>query len=350
MFVSFTSSDYYSTHTGVALYSLLANNKDSREIGVFILDIGITEENKNKLLSIVEGFKEDGNIRTLTFIKIDEEKIKGMLCENIPIFIGSFATYARLCGPRLYPDYVDKIFIIDSDIVIKGSLKSLYESDMSGVIVAAAPVCGDPAASFNEQDEEYKIIVKNKQYINAGFMLLNIAFWKEIGFDAYITESANNMKDFTFFDQSILNNALKNEWFTVLPYKYNYFFHNVPPYLMKSFLKKQPPDVKEQIKEGHYSPVVVHFPGDVLRPWFKENISSMSRFYDEYKAETPFKDVPKESIFDRPKYKNANVFAKLFLKIMFKTYKSVFGYPFYLINEIRMRINEKKIKKGKLRV
>ena len=347
MFVSFTSSDYYSPHTGVAIYSLLDNNRDSEKIEIFLLDLGISEENKDKLLSIVESFAADGLVRTLTFVPITEEKIKAFLSESIPVFLGSFATYARLCVAKLYPEYVDRLFVLDSDIIVKGSLKKLYESDLTGKLVAATPVIGDPTEDIEENKEEYKIRTKHKYYINAGFMLLNVAFWREIGFDDILNECAKTMKDFMVFDQSILNNALEDKWLIHLPYKYNYSYHKVPDYLFKFFLKKQSKNLKAEIAAGHDDPIIVHFPGDVLRPWFKENISSMSRFYDEYKEKTPFKDVPKESIFDRPKYKNASFLARLFLRIQYKTHRSIIGYPFYVLNELRMNINKKKIKKGK---
>lgn len=49
MNIVYSSSDSYAPIAGVSLYSLLKNNKQCKELSVFIIDNNISEKNKEKI-------------------------------------------------------------------------------------------------------------------------------------------------------------------------------------------------------------------------------------------------------------------------------------------------------------
>ncbi len=60
-------NDGYARHLGTSLYSLLDRNRDFAEIAVYVLTLGLSEENQGKLREIAEHFG-----RKLVFLNLDD--------------------------------------------------------------------------------------------------------------------------------------------------------------------------------------------------------------------------------------------------------------------------------------
>ena len=56
MNVVYASNDGYARHLGTSLYSLLDRNRDFADISVYVLTLGLSEENQGKLREIAEHF------------------------------------------------------------------------------------------------------------------------------------------------------------------------------------------------------------------------------------------------------------------------------------------------------
>lgn len=52
--VLYASNDNYSRHLATSLYSLLENNSSFKDINIYVLTIGLSTENKEKLITIIE--------------------------------------------------------------------------------------------------------------------------------------------------------------------------------------------------------------------------------------------------------------------------------------------------------
>ena len=90
MNVAFSSDDNYAQHMGVAIYSLLKNNRDFHLINIYIIDNLITEHNKKKITELVGKF---GNAK---IIWVDFETWKSRLNLNMKNWKISISAYARL--------------------------------------------------------------------------------------------------------------------------------------------------------------------------------------------------------------------------------------------------------------
>ena len=62
MNVVYASNDGYARHLGTSLYSLLDRNRDFAEISVYVLTLGLSEENQGKLREIAEHFGEKADL------------------------------------------------------------------------------------------------------------------------------------------------------------------------------------------------------------------------------------------------------------------------------------------------
>ena len=65
MNIFYFSSDLFIEVLAVSLVSLLENNKNCKEINVYIVDDGITKEKKNKLQGMVDKYSSTENIRKI---------------------------------------------------------------------------------------------------------------------------------------------------------------------------------------------------------------------------------------------------------------------------------------------
>lgn len=332
MYISYSSSDFYAPHTGISIASLLENNKDVENIEIFILDLGIEEDNKRRLSTIVDKFN-----RKLSFISVIDKDIVEYVGKDVPPHIGSYATYARLCAPIVYPTYVDRIVCVDSDMIITGSIRIVANMDMTGKVVAAVPCLYKRYHSIaGKSAEEKGIMANHKYYINNGFMIINLENWRKYDFENRVKEAVKDMSVFKHKDQSIMNYILEDNFLLPIPLRYNFYLHSVPKYKLKSLNVE--PFTRHDLKEAEDNPVVIHYVGDETRPWFRENISTMSEYYFKYKAMTPYADYPIVSLFETPSYKRKGYLEKCFLRVYLKTYHSPIGAPIMFLKKTLSRI------------
>ena len=130
MNVVYASNDGYARHLGTSLYSLLDKNRDFEEIAVYVLTLGLSEENQERLREIAEYFG-----RSLFFLNLDD------LRERIgyEVDTGGFdiSIMLRLFMGDMLPETVERVLYLDCDTVVLQSLKHLWKENLEGSIVGA---------------------------------------------------------------------------------------------------------------------------------------------------------------------------------------------------------------------
>ena len=134
MNVVYSSSDSYSMVAGISMYSLLENNQSVDELNIFLIENGMSQENKDKFTTMCQKFN-----RQITFIPISD--IEKLTNSSINIGRWNISTFARLFYSSMLPEWVDKVIHIDCDTMIMSSLEPLWNIDMKDKIVAGAYEC-----------------------------------------------------------------------------------------------------------------------------------------------------------------------------------------------------------------
>lgn len=280
--VLFASNEAFAPYLSVAMYSLLENNsKDFDKINIFVFDDGITEQSKDKLVSVSDAFNGEMQFIPLTNIQeIIGNKIHSMEKEGVD----SLTTYARLFASSALPN-VDKLLYLDADSLILGSFKDLWDLDMGDNYI------GGVEDLFNIDYIKKEIgLEKHNKYINAGFLLINLKKWREVDIEAKFIEFLIDHSDrFIFHDQGIINGVCKDKVLYIDP-KYNLIslFHGIP--YKKAIKMAGIPGYYDEatVKNAQKNPVFLHFSGGVLnRPWSNKN-QPYYKLYYEYVAKTPF--------------------------------------------------------------
>lgn len=199
MNIAFSSDDHYAPYLSVSILSILKNNLES-EICFYILDFGIKKNNKKIIESIAQKYNKN-----IQFIPIKKDEFT-----NFPITINyiSPATYARLNIAEYIPN-IDKLLYIDVDTVTNGSLKELWNTDISQHALAA---CKDFFIEIDQPKYKSKIGLENYCYFNAGVILINMNRWRKLNVLNVSLEWLSKYKNIIEYqDQDILNGIFKDD-------------------------------------------------------------------------------------------------------------------------------------------
>lgn len=284
MDILYASNDGYARHLGVSLYSLLEHNRQAERIMVYLLSVGMSEENQTRLSEIARQFG-----RKLVVVEMGnlKERFSG------PIDTRGFdiSAMTRLFAAEVLPGNVEKILYLDCDTVILDDLEPLWRLDLGETLVGMVmepTVYEEMKASID--------LTKDDPYYNSGVLLMNLKGWREervaeklLGYYA-----AKGGKLFAC-DQDTINGALRGRIMT-LPPKYNFFTnYRYFRYETLTGLNRSYQTVgKEAFELARRHPAVIHYAGDE-RPWIAGNRNYYRRYYDIYLSRTPWKGTPKEA-------------------------------------------------------
>lgn len=249
--------DMYSQYAGVFIASVLSNAKPDSDIKIYVLDGGISESQKQKILSLTS--IKDCNI---DFIKINPDDFNEYkeVCTHKYITIASFY---RLKLASLLPNE-DKIIYFDCDMVANSDLQELFDTNLDNNLFAGV------------QDISKKKVKKNPYYVNAGMLIFNLKLIRkehiEEKFLKYVSENFDNIK---CGDQTIINEVCKDRIKLLNP-TWNVQssnFQNCSSYIQ--------------------NPKIIHFVGK-NKPWSGKSFSYHKNLYFKYLQLTPWKLEKKE--------------------------------------------------------
>ena len=264
--VVFASDNNYVPFLGVAITSLIKNNQnDFDKINIFILDDGITEENKKRIEALITNPNHNLNfIKTKNLSDLEVNMIG--LDRNLNM--DSFTTYSRLFIASLLPKDIDKVIYLDCDALIVDSFKELWNVNIDNYY------CGAVLDGINTSIKNRLDFELEENYINSGFLLVNLKKWRGDNVESkFIHFMMENQNRFYQHDQGVLNNVFKNQ-FLILNPKYNLqiYFQTLDYDLAKKYTgMKGEYYSKEIISQARENPTFLHFCGpNYDRPWYNE--------------------------------------------------------------------------------
>lgn len=288
MNIVLVANDSYMEHLAVTLLSILLSAEKEDFFKFYILSNDISEKSKDRLLKL--RFYKNFDIE---FLAVPEEAFND-LPENVHL---KKQTYYRLLMPELINE--DKVLYLDSDVFVKKSLKSFYNTDITNHIIAGVE---DISYGKTSGNKEMMYLHNINNYFNAGILLWNLKKFREENFFEKCIEYANKYPErLLYCDQDILNPVLEKY------IKYVEIINNFQyqPYYSKTeqYYKK----LKKNIVAIHY--VSRQKPWDFL-PKFKFGLE-----YYGYVLLTPWK----KDAFNR-------LFLKYYGNILIKLKKTVLAF------------------------
>ncbi|TVP46546.1 MAG: glycosyltransferase family 8 protein [Mongoliibacter sp.] len=294
MIVAFAVNRRFFMPLAVAMHSLLKYNAaEIRKIYLFCNEISDDEKNKFRIITGDLDFE----------VKIIQERDLSQLVTSLHF---QCANYYRLLIPDLLKE--DKILYLDADIIVLGSLKPIWETDLTNDYLAAVWTPGvdwSPKLGVEKEDG----------YFNSGVMLMNLRQWRENNLGRKVVEFVHeNPKLIRFVDQCGLNVMVKNRW-KKLPVKYNLTMD----FYEEEYEADDPGVDIEEIRKAKINPVIVHFTGS-SKPWQTSNQHPFKFLFWKYLRQTPFsRKLPEDfNLVNLIKYLTPSKVRSVFRKLQYR--------------------------------
>lgn len=273
MHIALCLDNNYVPYCATVMLSTIDNNK-GEEITFHLLGDGISKENSEKLNNWISLFS-GVNLRIYA---IDKNDFKSFPVGDAYVNI---STYFRLIMPTLLSE-LDKVIYLDCDVIVNGSLKELWNTDIEKYALAGV------RDRINDYVRVYNRLGYSMTdgYVNAGVLLINLKRWREDRTFEQARDIAHRIpQKLKNHDQDIIN-LLYHGQILMLDFKYNLLEH----YLYtedKLYISKQYyPEIERAIEQ----PVIIHYCMP-FKPWHVECINPYQGIYLKYKQMTPWPDI-----------------------------------------------------------
>ena len=162
MNISLCTDENFVVPALICLTSVFENNK-GEDVKAYIITDGISEQAWMKFTQLADYYK-----REIEVLVIDKGYFYGLtVSERFPI-----SMYYRFLLPKMLTNE-NKVLYLDCDIIVRHSLKALYDTSLQNSALAA--VVGESCDDIVFENE-LQIVSK---YFNSGVLLINLDYWRK---------------------------------------------------------------------------------------------------------------------------------------------------------------------------
>ncbi len=280
--VIFSSDLNYSLYLGVCIKSLIANSSLQNNYDIIILDGGISQLVKQKILSLQQ---KNVSIRFYDVSDILKNYDLSIFKTRLHFTV---STYYRFFLPQICQNY-QKVLYIDCDSVICKDVAELYQIDIGNnyfgsthdIQIILSITQNPNAASY------YKDILKLKNpnnYFQCGCLICNIKEMKKNNLTDKLIQRLQEVKNPKYVDQCILNSVCEGK-VKFIPQNWNYTWHL--PIAYKCYQNFLPKYWQEQYEIARQDSYIIHFTGIGMKPWLNPALEKAEYFW-QYARQTPF--------------------------------------------------------------
>lgn len=266
--------DNFAQHAAITLMSAYESTKDNKIIRSVILDGGISETKKQKIIDTMKKYDAD-----ITFIKMDADIFKKMYTSHQY----SVATYYRLSLPYLLEN-VSKCIYVDCDLLFYDDIKKLWDVDLNGHPLGAIEDIGLTTSKKGLIEKQKDIGLKRDSlYFNAGVIIMDLEQWRKNNYSEKAIELALN-NNFKSHDQDVLNKIFMDNWEQI-----DFRWNVMPPitymYPKILFSKKY----RNKALNARKVPGILHYAGR-YKAWEFKKYPEFNAYYYDLLKKSAFKD------------------------------------------------------------
>lgn len=326
--LAFHSTDKFSWILGVSLSSFIVNNPDSKIIA-YIIENGISEDNKNKLKSL------QNEKCKIVFIEMpDIPKRFGFPIKTVKnIWLND--SFSRLFLGSLLPTDVEKVLYLDSDTLALENIDEFYDTDIDNYLVAGVK----ETLGMNY----YSLFDLSQKdiYLQGGVILFNLKKWREDHIEDKVVEYMKEHSGYVFFMEQTVVSAVCKGNVKQVDLKYNWTTINTcfSYKQIKKFRKPLNWYSIEEFEKTKNDIAIIHFTNCFYvnnRPWQTYCNHKLKDLFLSYKQNSIFNSY---TLYDGKKNSLRRLVFKITPKFIITTLMS------YIYNVWRV----KKIKKAMLK-
>lgn len=247
----------YIMPTGVMMRSVSMNNSNEAIVFHVIMDESVTNRQRQALERVVE----DCDLHHVVFHLVDGKSFDEFPQLGTTKAYITKATYYRLLFTDIFGAEIHKLLYLDGDMIITGSLRELWETDLDGYAVGAVTDMSEGIHDYHRLGYPASL-----GYFNAGMLLVNLDYWREHYVkDLFLDVINHHPERIKYHDQDVLNIVFCRAK-KMLPFKYNFqdgFMYKAERMEMNA--QKYAGEIKDAI--AHHA--IIHYTS-TAKPWHKE--------------------------------------------------------------------------------
>lgn len=276
--VAYACNDGYIMQTGISILSLLEKNKEFNSITIYLISKDISLQNINCVRDIVEKYHRQFEVIRFEDIAWD------LKLSNIGRHIETI--YAKIFFSRIAG--IKKLLYIDSDTIINGSLKKIWQENLDGFYMGMVE-------TYTGEDAKKSLgLTENSKFFNDGVAIVNVEYCRKNNLiEKCIAEIANYNGNPPVLSEGILNKVCNDKIKSISP-RYNMMagLHMYISLSPKYIAAKLSYDLKD-LMESYENPVIIHFlSGFYNRPWTDNCSHPLKNDFIKNKNISPWADTP----------------------------------------------------------
>ena len=245
------SNDRYVKYLGICTYSIMHNMCPAVDhVRIFVMDCGITEENKARLKKQASRFSN----AEILFYNIEDR-----LNNIVPKVPNNWnrAIYGRLFLTEILKEYdIKRVIYLDCDLLMDRPVTELFSMSLDGKCIAGVP------DTDGLHRRKALGIDSDRAYINSGVMVIDTERWMALDVSARIIDVINNFPEKLMYpDQDAINLVLSDE-IKILDLRYNMLWMICERDLAK--IRSYSADfvyTDEQARQAMYHASIYHYAG-----------------------------------------------------------------------------------------
>jgi lipopolysaccharide biosynthesis glycosyltransferase len=260
--VLLSCNDYYVPYLGSTILSLAKTTKS--KLDIIVLNREITEASINLIQSLIKDYPHV----SVRFINVSSRLNKYALTVHEHI---SMDTFSRLLIPIILKEY-DKIIYLDSDLILRGDISTLYSMDLGNNTLAGVIDIGY-VSLYNGNDKRIVESADNAlnlsdpyKYINAGVLVIDVKKLCEKYPGDYLINYASEY-DHMYMDQDIINKLFEGDILHLDQCWNTMHYHSGERKRLIGMYA--PRNLAEEYMNARKNPQIIHYAGN-RKPWNDE--------------------------------------------------------------------------------
>lgn len=232
-------------HAAVCMASLLANNPDLF-FNIVVVSQPVEVLDEGKLQRSLTQFPN----HVLSFRKFTIPR--NLVLPLNPLAHYTLDTYTRLWVSAFFPAKTKRVFYLDADIVVVGSIKPLWTTDLAGALMGAVDIPG------SDRGVQRLAMRAEDGYFNAGVLIIDLDQWRTTNAAEEALGYVRDNPDRVLYDQDALNAC-----FYARTKRLDYIWNVIRPFY------RDPPILPLERKESErirHEARIIHFNGS-SKPW-----------------------------------------------------------------------------------
>ena len=264
------ADDGYALPLAVTIRSALANLQPARRMRLYVLDGGLSDESKSRLLR-----SWGTNRLTVDWIAPDRTTVEGLeISRHV-----NLVTYFRLLMSAVLPSDVTRAIYLDADLLVRADLSRLWDEPQAGMACLAvadtAAPCIDASLALPSYARCKRYLAAARpignyrelgldpagRYLNGGVMVADLKLWRAERMAEKMLRCLREYRQHVrWWDQYALNVVLAGQWRQLDP-RWNQGAH---AYTFPTW--QESPFEQEMFSALRHDPWIVHFTSR-NKPW-----------------------------------------------------------------------------------